>query len=113
MRSIVIAHPCPYTQARFLESPRRAWNECGLASRALVVAASPFFATGVAFKCEAKVKPDNPLHRHTHPRARGVPICYMHMQRILHMHAMHMCMLHAHVHVHVHAHVVTDQTPPA
>eukprot|EP00964_Phaeocystis_antarctica_P021510 scaffold11939_cov73-Phaeocystis_antarctica.AAC.5 len=54
-RAIATA-PFPLTQARFLESPRRAWNECGLASRALVVAASPFFATGVAIKCEARVK---------------------------------------------------------
>ena len=56
--------PLPlYSQARFLESPSRAWNECGLASHALVAAASPLFALGVAFKCEARVEPDCPLLR--------------------------------------------------
>ena len=61
--------PLPlHSQARFLESPSRAWNECGLASRALVAAASPLFALGVAFKCEARVEPDCPILRR--PRVR-------------------------------------------
>ena len=65
----IITAPCPYTQARFLESPRRAWNECGLAFRALVVVASPFFATGVAIKCKPELNQTlpssvTPIHEH-------------------------------------------------
>ena len=66
--------PLPlHSQARFLESPSRAWNECGLASRALVAAASPLFALGVAFKCEASVEPDCPILRL--PRVRAHAWC--------------------------------------
>ena len=43
-------HTAPLSQARFLESPRRAWNECSLAARALVFTAAPLFAILVAVK---------------------------------------------------------------
>jgi len=103
--------PIPlYSQARFLESPSRAWNECGLASRALVAAASPLFALGVAFKCEASVELNQTALSSVAPASactRGVPIRYSpnlsntHAHMHMHMH-MCMCMLH------VHAHLVTD-----
>ena len=89
--------PLPlHSQARFLESPSRAWNECGLASRALVAAASPLFALGVAFKCEASVEPDCPILRR--PRVRVHAWCpYTLYSPNL-----------SETHAHVHAHVVTD-----
>ena len=43
-------HTAPLSQARFLEFPRRAWNECSLAARSLVVTAAPLFAILVAVK---------------------------------------------------------------
>ena len=109
-RTYLLAPLYPYSQARFLESPSRAWNECGLASRALVAAASPLFALGVAFKCEASVELNQTALSSVAPASactRGVPIRYSpnlsntHAHMHMHMH-MYMCMLH------VHAHLVTD-----